>query len=150
MLLWAPPASAEALLRDTLRHNLIAQRLSDPEAPPRARAQLIAALEAGERVNVDGYSWTRELWQDARRHPLRLPAADEARPWHVLHAAPAASAVSVAPLAHEARPPPQPEAVDADTFWQSSSSLLVPRSAAFFRASLRWLDASEPRLARKG
>jgi len=135
LLLWAPPSSAEALLRDTLRHNLVAQRVAQPRAPFRTREQLIAALEAGEVVNVDGYSWTRALWQDARRHPLLVPAPGERRPWHALE---------VAGTSAQAGLPAHGEAVVADTFWKSSSSLLVPHSEAFFRASLRWLDAREP------
>jgi len=138
LLLWEPPASAEALLRDTLRHNLVAQRLSDPDAPPRVREHLIAALEAGELVNVDGYFWSRGLWRDAQRHPLVLPPAHEARPWHALHAQSGAAPVWTTDR------PERPEAVDADTFWKSSSPLLVPRSDGFFRASLRWLDEHEP------
>jgi len=128
LLMWEPPASAEALLRDTLRHNLIEQRKADPTAPPRMREQLIAALESGEQVNVDGYFWTREWWREARLHPLLLPPASEARPWNSLEA----------------------RSVDADTFWGSSSPLLVPRSDGFFRASLRWLDENEPWRARNG
>jgi hypothetical protein len=39
--------------------------------------------------------------------------------------------------------------VDADTFWRSSSLLLVPRSEGFFQASTRWLDENEPWRARR-
>ena len=138
LLLWAPPASAEALLRDTLRHNLVAQRMADPGSPPRMREQLIAALEAGELVNVDGYFWTRALWMEAKQHPLLLPPASEARPWHALEAQSGAAATSRTSRLG------RPEAVDADTFWKSSSPLLVPRSEGFFQASLRWLDENEP------
>ena len=127
LLLWEPPASAEAHLRDTLRHHLVAQRLSEPDRPPRLREQLIADLEAGEHVVVDGYSWTRGLWRDAQRHPLILPSSHETRPWLVLNAA----------------------NVGADTFWKSSSPLLVPRSEGFFHESLEWLDACEPWCARR-
>jgi alpha/beta superfamily hydrolase len=143
LLLWAPPDSAEELLRDTLRHNLVAQRVADPRAPSRTREQLIAALEAGELVNVDGYSWTRALWQDAQRHRLLLPAPGERRPWHVLQVASAVPGAQPSP-ASQPSPAAHGEAVDADTFWKSSSASLVPRSEAFTRASLRWLDANEP------
>lgn len=138
LLLWAPPPSAEAMLRDTLRHNLVAQRMARPNTAPRVREQLIAALEAGEPVNVDGYFWTLALWKDARLHSLLLPAASEARPWHALHVrggAVDASDPSDA-LSHEV--------VDADTFWNSSSPLLVPGCEGLFRASLRWLGENEP------
>ncbi len=154
LLLWAPPESAEALLRETLRHNLITQCMAEPGAPRRTREQLIAALERGEPVEVDGYPWTQALWRDAQRHRLVLPAAGESRPWHALQpqgaAAAAAAAEKAAGVATASVPsaPSRPESVDADTFWSSSSNLLVPRCAGFFRASLRWLDAHEPWQAR--
>ncbi len=142
LLVWAPPVSAQALLMDTLRHNVVAQQLAATNAPRRVRAQLIAALETGELINVDGYFWTLELWAGAKRHPLLLPATSESRPWHALQ---------VRGAAHDASEPnsqARVETVDADTFWKSSSPLLVPRSDAFFRASLRWFDQNEPWSAR--
>jgi alpha/beta superfamily hydrolase len=142
LLLWEPPASADVLLREALRHNLIAQRISAPEAQPRERAELIAALEAGESINVDGYTWKLALWREAQEHPLLIPPAGERRPWRVLLTrGGAAAAVQTSPTARH-------EAVDADTFWQSSSLLLRPRSEGFFQASLRWLDENEPWLGR--
>lgn len=142
LLLWAPPASAEALLADALRHNLIEQRMADLGGPIRLREELVAALEAGEHVNVDGYAWTRALWQEARLHPLRLPLPDDLRPWRTLQ-----TQGGTAP-ASDAGPAPGAEVVDADTFWQSRTALLVPRSDGFFEASLRWLDECEPWHAR--
>ncbi len=139
LLLWAPPVSAEALLRDTLRHNLIVQRIERPELPPMQREQLIAKLEAGEFVNVDGYFWTLPLWSEAQSHPLPLPPASETRPWHLLRAQAGPVAAS------KANTPPGRETVSADNFWNSSSCRLVPRSEGFFDASLRWLDANESR-----
>ena len=138
LLLWEPPVSAEALLRDTLRHNLVGQRMAHPETTPRLREQLIAALDAGELVNVDGYFWRRAFWMEAQLHPLILPSASERRPWHAMHVQSRAGASS------ETSTPLRPESVDADTFWNSSSPLLVPHCEGFFRASLRWLDENEP------
>jgi alpha/beta superfamily hydrolase len=137
LLLWAPPTSAEAMLRDTLRHNLVAQRMARPDTAPRVREQLIAALETGELVNVDGYFWTLALWKEAQLHSLLLPSAREDRPWHALHVEGGADA----PEASDAL---SQESVDADTFWKSSSPMLVPDCEGFFRASLRWLDENEP------
>jgi len=138
LLLWAPPTSADSLLRNTLRHNLIAQRMARLDTAPRVREQLILALEAGELVNVDGYYWTLALWKDAQLHSLLLPSASEERPWLTLHVRGAAVDAS------EASPAPSHEAVDADTFWNSSSPLLVPGCEGLFRASLRWLCDNEP------
>jgi hypothetical protein len=137
LLLWAPPPSARHLLWETLRHNLVTQRLASRGEPWKSREQNIAALEAGERVNVDGYSWSRELWRDAERHPLVLPQAGELRPWHVVEA-------QNGIVRKETTPPILSETVDADTFWASSEQSLVPRSEGFYRASLRWLDERGP------
>lgn len=133
LLLWEPPVSAEALLRDTLRHHLISQRMAEPKVPLRGREPLIEELVRGGTINVDGYFWTHALWQEARGHVLRRPAAGETRPWLELRI-----------QGPSVRPPATPEdphvqSVDSDTFWGSSSRLLVPRSADFVRASLRWL-----------
>lgn len=141
LLLWAPPVSADAMLRDTLRHHLIAQSMGGSGSPPRMREQLITALESGMQVNVDGYFWTKGLWKEAQRHPLLLPPSSETRPWQVLEAR--AGAPAKAPAASQASRTARSEEVDADTFWKSSSPLLVPNSEGFFRASLRWLDEHE-------
>ncbi len=138
LLLWEAPATAEALLRETLRHNLVSRSTADRDAELVVREQLIAALEAGEPVNVDGYFWTKALWREAQRHPLCLPAQGETRPWHAMQAQ------GGAPRESNPVRVTRPEAVDADTFWKSSSTLLVPRSEGFFQASLRWLDLHEP------
>lgn len=138
LLLWAPPASAEALLNDSLRHNLFEQRLAGPGTPHRLREQLLADLEAGELIHVDGYSWTRAMWREARAHPLRLPQSGERRPWRSLQTQ-AGTQLATEPEAGSGH-----AVVDADSFWHSRSSLLVPRSDGFFQASLHWLDTCEP------
>jgi alpha/beta superfamily hydrolase len=133
LLMWAPPASATELLRDTLRHNLISQRFNDPDAPGRTRDEQIAAIEAGELVNVDGYSWSADLWRDAQQHPLIVPAEDERRPWIALHTRRTAGSGSQLARA---------ETIEAGDFWGTSSMLLVPHVEGFVDASLRWLGES--------
>jgi alpha/beta superfamily hydrolase len=134
LLLWAPPASACELLRETMRHDLIAQRFNDPRMPARTREAQLLALESGERVNIDGYSWSRELWRDAQEHALIVPSDLDPRPWSVL----CTRTSSV--CAGRAMPSVRLETVDAEDFWGTSSMLIVPRIDGFFRASLRWLD----------
>jgi pimeloyl-ACP methyl ester carboxylesterase len=142
LLLWQPPPSGGELLRETLRHNLIAQRFNDPGAPGKTREQQIAALEAGELVNVDGYRWSARLWNDAQRHSLTAPSAGERRPWKALQVR------GSAPSSLEDRAPAHVEHVDAERFWGTSSMLLVPRVEAFFQSSLCWLDECEATRAR--
>jgi pimeloyl-ACP methyl ester carboxylesterase len=137
LLLWAPPVSAEALLRDSLRHNLIAQRAELPDKLPSGREQLIAELEAGELVNVDGYFLTRAMWEGAQGKTLVLPSPSETRPWRALKARAGAVPEASRPLGHET--------VEGMSFWNDSSTLVVPHGAGFFEASLRWLDENGPR-----
>ena len=139
LLLWAPPDSAEELLRETLRHDLVAQRLAKLDRAPRLRAELARALADGKSVSVDGYFWSPALWSEACRHPLCVPAPDEPRPWTALATAAGSEALLARGLAGHL------ERVEADTFWSSSSPLLVPESTRFFTASLAWLDAHVPR-----
>jgi len=140
LLLWAPPASAEEFLRETLRHDLIAQRLAGPTPAPRLRAELARRLEEGQSVRVDGYAWSPALWREARRHPLCVPGPDEPRPWTVLHTGAGSEALLERGLAAHL------QIVQADTFWCSRSALLVPESRGFFETSLGWLEVQAAEL----
>ncbi|HEX7900886.1 MAG TPA: alpha/beta hydrolase [Planctomycetota bacterium] len=112
LLLWAPPASAREHLWELLRRNVITEMVVRPSGKPKTREAWAAELEAGGRVVVDGYVWTRELWQEAGALALRLPAAEEPRPWRRFD--------------HSSR------------FWESGPRL-VPDTAALFEASEAWL-----------
>lgn len=135
MLLWAPPASGYALLWDTLRRNLAAHMVANPGAPRQTREQLIAALEAGELINVDGYFWSNGFWTDAQRHTLLLPPETEQRPWHVVHVK------NIPKSAINNNVQGREEHIGSAPFWESSS-LFSPDTDDLFRVSLRWLDAS--------
>ncbi|HUR27029.1 MAG TPA: hypothetical protein VM509_02490, partial [Planctomycetota bacterium] len=119
---------------ETLRTTMISQRLLDARAPVRTRDEIIAALETGENVNVDGDSWSEKLWDDARLHSLLLPRACDKRPWTALLCAQPAGSLEI--------PPAHCEHVEADHFWCTSSKLLLPPIEGYLRSSLRWLEAS--------
>ena len=114
LLLWAPPGSAREHLWETLRRNVFTEMVVSPTARPKTREAYAAELEAGRRVNVEGYVWTRELWKESERWTLRLPAAGEPRPWRRV------------------------ETAAAGRFWESGPRL-VPDTAALFEASEAWL-----------
>jgi alpha/beta superfamily hydrolase len=115
LLLWAPPASARSHLWETLRRNVFTDMVVSPTSKPKTREAYAAELEAGRRVNVEGYVWTPELWRESERWTLRLPAAGGPRPWRSVDGPAAAR------------------------FWESGQRL-VPDTAALFEASVAWLD----------
>jgi alpha/beta superfamily hydrolase len=135
LLLWAPPASGHALLWDTLRRNLAAQMVTNPNSPRQTREQLVAALEAGELINVDGYFWSRNLWRDAQLHALAHPAETEPRPWHIVRIS------NLATSAINANVQGREEHVRTKPFWEDSL-LFRPSSDELSCASLRWLESS--------
>jgi alpha/beta superfamily hydrolase len=131
LLLWAPPTSGHALLWDTLRRNLATQMVASPHSPRQTREQLVAALEANELINVDGYFWSRNLWTDAQLHTLTLPSETEPRPWHI---------VSINNLATPAAKLNNQEHVRTKPFWEESS-LFCPSSDELFCVSSQWLQS---------
>jgi alpha/beta superfamily hydrolase len=135
LLLWAPPASGHALLWDTLRRNLATQMVTNPNSPRQTREQLVAALETGEFINVDGYFWSRSLWVDAQLHTLALPAETEPRPWHVV------SINNLATSAPKTNVQGREEHVRTKPFWEDSS-LFFPNNDELFSASLCWFESS--------
>jgi hypothetical protein len=135
LLLWAPPASGHALLWDTMRRNLATQMMIHPGAPRQTREQLVAALEAGELINVDGYFWSRSLWADAQLHSLALPPKTEPRPWHLI------SISNLAKSVITTKDQGREEHVKTKPFWEDSPSF-CPSSDELFCVSLRWLETS--------
>jgi len=135
LLLWAPPTSGHSLLWDTMRRNLATQMMTNPGSPRQTRDQLVAVLEAGELINVDGYFWSRNLWADAQLHSLARPAETESRPWHIVRINNlATSAINTNSQGLE-------EHVRTKPFWEDSP-LFCPSSDELFSASLRWFESS--------
>jgi len=132
LLLWATPKSAEALLWDTMRRTLAAQMVNDPHVPRQTREGLLASMEAGQSVNVDGYSWTRQFWDDAKSHVFKRPADPEMRPWLNVAVKRGGGISPISPL-HE-------QSVGADALWEQSPFIL-PRVDQLFSASLDWIRA---------
>ena len=73
LLLWSPPANANQALRSTLVRWVNLDQLfkyGDERKPPSA---FIQELERGDPIEVEGYEWSRKLWQDSFQ--VHLPAA---------------------------------------------------------------------------
>ncbi|MEW6072543.1 MAG: hypothetical protein AB1726_08125 [Planctomycetota bacterium] len=85
LLLWSPPESGQAMLHDTLRRRLATDMALAGPGPRRTREEYVAELLAGGTVEVEGFAWTRRLWEDAASHSLDLPAPEgrgaDGRPW---------------------------------------------------------------------
>lgn len=142
LLTWAAPASGRAMLFDTLRRTLMADLLAHPDGPRRTRDQLVAQIESGDPLNVDGYLWSQKLWRDSELHTLRLPTRDapqahgQARDWLALDLKGAATVPPVTDDSHRA-------AVVGDRFWDSTLALL-PNVGEFAAKSLNWLLGAPP------
>lgn len=113
LLLWAPTPSARDHLWELLRRNVTTEMVLRPERRPKPREAYAAELEAGGRVVVDGYVWTRRLWRESEGLGLRLPEASEARPWLRL---------------------------EGPRFWESGTRLM-PDTTRLFEASQAWLES---------
>jgi hypothetical protein len=90
LLLWSPPASGRAMLTEMLRRRVAADLTTPTAGPRKTREQYIADLEADLIVEVEGYCWTKRLWEQAADFVLRherageSPAAQTVRPWRSL------------------------------------------------------------------
>ena len=81
--LFCAPMDGQPFLQGILRRSLVNDMLGRPNSKRTSRDAIIAALENGELVNVDGYAWSKRLWQDAGNHHFVIPANDS-RPWQVV------------------------------------------------------------------
>jgi hypothetical protein len=72
LLAWAPPASANEVLRPALQRRVTADNMFRYGAERRPMADYIRQLETGP-LEVDGYRWSSKLWNDSFR--FEMPAA---------------------------------------------------------------------------
>jgi pimeloyl-ACP methyl ester carboxylesterase len=81
--LFCAPMHGQAFLQGILRRSLVNDMTTRPNAKRSTRAQIIAVLERGDTFNVDGYAWSKRLWEDAASHRFVIPASNE-RPWRIV------------------------------------------------------------------
>lgn len=65
LLLWSPPADANQALRSTLLRWVGLEQLLKPGAERRSAADYIRQLEQGQSIEVEGYQWSSQLWQES-------------------------------------------------------------------------------------
>ncbi len=138
LLLWGPPQGGREHLWELLRKLMMVEMTARPEAARRTREEYVAQIEAGEALNVDGYFWTRKLWDDSSGHSLYRSTTDDRRPRHAIDVkTPPQSAPQLAP---DQSPP---TVVRADRPWDASG-MITPDNTALFEASLHWLSRAVP------
>lgn len=72
LLLWAPPASANVVLRSILRRWAGMEQLFESRANHKTASQYVADLEGGTPIEVYGYEWSSQLWRES--FDVTLPA----------------------------------------------------------------------------
>ncbi len=85
LILWLPPKSGRDMLYQQLQLKLANDFVLKP-AMKKTRDQYIADLEGGEPVEVEGYVWTRRLWDSASGFAVDEAAdrgAIDGRPWTI-------------------------------------------------------------------
>ena len=65
LLLWSAPDCGSKVLREALMRRLSIDYVLKAEGPRRSFDDYIADLNAGSPLKVEGYSWSRRLWEDA-------------------------------------------------------------------------------------
>ena len=126
----------QAHLMDILRRSLVADMLARPGKRRSTRDEIVAAMERGEVVNVDGYPWSKRLWQDAASHGVVIPA-DDRRPWRVVDFA--GLPQTAVGSRHEAR-----RQINSDgRFWESGRTL-VPTIPSLAASTIAWLTSLQP------
>jgi hypothetical protein len=136
LLLWDPPSGGRAALLEVLRRRLATDFMEGTKGSHATRDEYVAALKAGEVVEVEGYRWTRRLWDDAESLPLDLPDAAETRAWLL--------------IALNRKPPaglPEANAVSADVprppFWTHAPLTYADLPELFARSLAFLADAAE-------
>src|SRR5207244_4193776 len=72
LLAWEPPASGKAHLLEILRRKLAAD-YAEEGAARKTRDDYIHEMDAGTIVEVEGYPWSKSLWESALRTELTMP-----------------------------------------------------------------------------
>ncbi len=77
LLLWSPATNAHRALRSTLVRWANLEHLSKPVGGPRSAADYVRDFEKSSFIEVEGYRWSKALWQDSLEINLPTPLMDE-------------------------------------------------------------------------
>ena len=143
LALWAPINRGAAHMQEVLRINLATQMAVYKEIRTNRKA-MAAAMEAGERVNVDGYGLTGTMFRQAGAIDLLAGPSRFLRP-----------VLIAGVVRREGMPDKETEAlagqyasvtcrsVIEEPFWKEIKTY-VPRSAGLADATLEWLQVDTP------
>jgi alpha/beta superfamily hydrolase len=130
-LLWEPPPSGHAMLTDMLRRKLAADYI-EQVGERKTRDAYIADLEQGLEVEVEGYPWTRGLWQSARAYGFAEPKQRLNR-WHTVYLDGRGAEKLPNPTRYEST------RISRPAFWLQSQHL-VQELDDLFAKSLGWTE----------
>lgn len=77
LLLWSPTVNAHRALRSTLVRWANLEHLSRPVGGPRSAADYLKDFEQTSFIEVEGYRWSKALWQTSLETNLPAPLMDE-------------------------------------------------------------------------
>lgn len=137
-LMLCAPLDGQPHLIDILRRSLVADMLARPNKRRATREEFVSALERGELVNIDGYLWSRRLWQDASAHRVSVPV-DNVRPWQVIDYR--GSQRNAREAEHDAHW----HLYSAGRFWEGSPTLLPTTLRDLTERTIGWLRSMQPR-----
>jgi alpha-beta hydrolase superfamily lysophospholipase len=83
LLAWDPPVDGKAMLMDMLRRKLAADYM-EFGGDRKTRDDYVRELEAGRLVEVEGYQWSKGLWQSAASYAFTAPER-LAGEWHATY-----------------------------------------------------------------
>jgi hypothetical protein len=85
LTMWSAPQCGTDVLRDALRRQLAIDLGDRGDVTRKTYAGYMEDLAAGRAIEVDGYRWSKALWQDAATITLPDLGSESKRPWtHVI------------------------------------------------------------------
>jgi pimeloyl-ACP methyl ester carboxylesterase len=77
LLLWAAPVSANQSLRATLLRQMVVDQAFKYGSERKPLSDYVQQLERGDFLEVDGYHWSGQLWNDSFHFELSASLRDE-------------------------------------------------------------------------
>ena len=77
LLLWSPPDKANQALRSTLLSWIAIEQIFKVGAERKSASEYIRKLESGSSLDVEGYTWTQQLWRESFAFDLPSALANE-------------------------------------------------------------------------
>ena len=78
LLMWSPPESANQALRSILLRSVGLGQMLQSGAGRKSASHYIAELEQGSSIEVEGYLWSAQLWQESFAWKLPFTAEQQA------------------------------------------------------------------------